>query len=179
MRRLAILVALASVCTAVAQQSPSYNLEEHVINGGGRPEDGEILTSASYRVTFDGVGEAVLETGMTSASFQLSAGFVATYPPPGEVLGLTFPDKQTLVWNPETSAGTYNLYRDLMSGLTGGGYGNCEQQNLLDVTTTDGEVPPGGDGYFYLVTVENRLSEEGTKGWDSGGAERPNPSPCP
>jgi hypothetical protein len=34
------------------------------------------------------------------------------------------------------------------------------------------------DGFFYLVTVENRLSEEGTKGFDSGGGERTG-SACP
>jgi hypothetical protein len=32
---------------------------------------------------------------------------------------------------------------------------------------------------FYLVTGENRLGEEGTKGRTSTGAERVNPTPCP
>ena len=29
-----------------------------------------------------------------------------------------------------------------------------------------------GEGYFYLVTAENRLDEEGTKGFSHDGPER-------
>ena len=48
-------------------------------------------------------------------------------------------------------------------------YGNCEQQEITGETTTDTDTPPGGDGYFYLVTAENRVDEEGTKGTDGEG----------
>ena len=44
---------------------------------------------------------------------------------------------ETLAWGAEPSVGTYNLYRDLMSDLSGLGYGDCEQQEIADPTTTD------------------------------------------
>ena len=54
-----------------------------------------------------------------------------------------------------------------MSNLTGLGYGQCEQQDLTTTSATDSAAVPLGDGYFYLVTARNRLSEEGTKGFRS------------
>ena len=94
--------------------------------------------------------------------------------------GLQFTDHQTLVWNAERSVGVYNLYRNLMSAISGGDTGACEQYDLTATTTTDPDpAPSAGDGFFYLVTAENRLAEEGTKGWRSSGSERPNPLPCP
>jgi hypothetical protein len=66
-----------------------------------------------------------------------------------------------------------------MSNLSGLVYGNSHQQDIAGETTRDTTVPPGGDGYFYLVTAENRLGEEGSKGTDSGRMPRGNSSPCP
>jgi hypothetical protein len=109
----------------------------------------------------------------------MDSGFPLTYPPPGEVRGLRFLDSETLVWNPEKSVGVYNLYRDLIGSLSGLGYGSCKEQDLASETATDSDPLPTDNGYFYLVTAENRLTEEGTKGFDGYGAERPNPSPCP
>jgi hypothetical protein len=43
----------------------------------------------------------------------------------------------------------------------------------------DGGIPAIGTAFFYFVTAENLLDEEGTKGLDSLGHERPNSSPCP
>ena len=97
----------------------------------------------------------------------MDGSFVAGYPPPGEIAGLSFSDVETLVWSTERSAGVYNIYRDSMSSLSSLGYGICEQQGLLTATTTDTDAVPVGEGFFYLVTVENRLGEEGTKGLDS------------
>ena len=82
-------------------------------------------------------------------------------------------------WNPERSVGVYNLYRDLLGNLSGLGYGDCEQSDLPGTTATDTDRPPAAGGFFYLITAENRLREEGTKGFDSSGSGRPNPSPCP
>ena len=96
------------------------------------------------------------------------------YPPPGETLNLLFTDAQTLVWDPEKSVGSYILYRGLLSELSLS-YGNCVQQGITTNTTPD--TPPPDD-YFYIVTAENRLEEEGTMGEDSTPAERPTP-PCP
>jgi hypothetical protein len=45
-------------------------------------------------------------------------------------------------------------------------------------TATDPASPPPDSIYFYLVTAENRLGEEGTKGYSSSGVER-HGSDCP
>lgn len=158
---------------AAAQTSTSYRLEEYALNAGGTPSQGVVPTSASYSITLASIGDSVVGTGLSSTSFAADVGFDAAYPPPGEVAGtcgtagscLRFTDAQTLTWPAESSAGVYNLYRDLASNLTGLGYGQCEQQDLNGTTTTDGDPVPSGDGFFYLVTVENRLGEEGTKGF--------------
>jgi hypothetical protein len=116
---------------------------------------------------------------LSGASHHLGGGFIGAYPPPGEVLHLRLTDQETLVWDPERSVGVYHLYRDSLGSLSGLGYGACEQYDLLTTTTIDSDVPAVDNGYFYLVTAENRLGEEGTKGRDSSDAERPNPAPCP
>lgn len=186
--RFRLLLPLLSVCAlamalsqvALGQESPSYRLSEHTFNAGGRPADGDGAASASYRISLDSVGQGSVGPGPSSASYRMDGGFVAAYPPPGEVTGLLLTDEETLAWNPERSVGHYNLYRDLLGSLAGLGYGQCEQWGLTATTATDPEVPsPAGEGYFYLVTAANRLHEEGTKGWDSSLSERPNPSACP
>ena len=177
---LGLPLALAASGAAWGQQSASYRLRENVLNGGGHPEGGTVLSSAGYKIRLDAIGEGILGTGLASASFRLDAGFVSAYPPPDEVTGLRFAgDRVTLLWNPEKSTGHYNLYRDLLSTLSGLGYGACRQSPILGETTTDPQVPAMGAGYFYLATAVNRLREEGTKGRDSAGAERLNPAPCP
>ena len=83
----------------------------------------------------------------------------------------------TLVWDPERSVGTYNLYRDLLSVLPGS-FGECLQSSITGETATELDTPPTGQGWFYLITAKNRLGEEGT-GTERSGAQRPNSSPCP
>jgi hypothetical protein len=166
-----ILVALA-VFPVFAQSSASYRLEEHVVNAGGHPLNGTVMASASYRVTLDSIGDALAGPEMNSASYGMGVGFGSAYPPPGETHGLLFSDHDTLIWDAERSAGTYNLYRALMSDLFGAGYGECFAPGLPATTGTDTGTPPASDGWFYLVTAENRLGEEGTKGWDSSATER-------
>ncbi len=81
---------------------------------------------------------------------------------------LVFTDSETLTWPAEQSAGVYNLYRD----DTSDGFGNCEEQDIAGTTTTDSSTPTTANTFFYLVTAENRLDEEGTKGFQSSGTER-------
>jgi len=131
-------------------------------------------------VTIDSIGEGIVGRSLSSASFRMDGGFIGAYPPPEEVHKLLFQkDHITLIWNPERSVGTYNLYRDLLSNLSGGEFGTCREYGIMDETTTDNETPSAGQGYFYLVTAENRLEEEGTKGYRSNSTERANPNPCP
>ncbi len=172
MRRAIVLIALVLGSPALAQQSASFKLEEHSFNAGGHPEAGSFPTSASFRITLHSVGDAISGRGLSSASFNLDACFSSAYPPPGEVTNLMFADKDTLEWDPEKSVGDYNLYRDLISNIDGLLFGACTEENISGPTTDDMAVVPDDDGYFYLVTAENRLDEEGTKGFQSDTSER-------
>ena len=175
MRAFAVLLigalGLAAGLPALAQASASYRLNEHVFNSGGHPADGVVVSSPSYRIRLDAIGDAALGVGLSSASFHAETGFASAYPPPGEVAQLLAPDKQTLTWHPERSAGRYNLYRGLIDTLPGLEYGACFRQEIAGTTATDTETPAAFHAWFYLVTVENRLEEEGTKGYGSS-AER-------
>ena len=157
---------------AGAQQSASFKLIESTLNSGGHPGPASNPASASHRVTLGSIGDALAGGLVSSPSFHLEASFVSAYPPPDEARNLAFTNRQTLRWNPERSAGHYDLYRDVVTSLSGLGYGACFQQNIPVATTTDASLPSPQQGFFYLVTAENRLNEEGTKGFRSNGAER-------
>jgi len=174
---LLLAIAALSASPAAAQQSASYQVSGHSFGAGGSAA--MPLTSPSYGVSLGSLGGSGAASTMTSPSYSAAGGFAASYPPAQEVHGLRFAGATLLTWLPEPSGGIYNLYRDLISAVTGGGYGLCDQQNLADEQATDADLPPSGDGYFYLVTAENLLGQEGIKGRDSGGFVRPNPSPCP
>ncbi|MDX9954638.1 MAG: hypothetical protein RBT75_11105 [Anaerolineae bacterium] len=76
-RRIALLCLLALLVlslragdSALAQTSATYNLEWHVIAGGGQP-----VSSASYRVNAT-VGQGAASPPLaTSATYRLSAGY--------------------------------------------------------------------------------------------------------
>jgi hypothetical protein len=178
MKRVLIVLVLLLACQVLAQESANYQLTEYAFNAGGVPT-GEVPSSARFQITLASTGQNTAEVALSSTSFTMAAGFGSSYPPPGEVSGVVFGDKQTLQWDTEGSVGVYNLYRALMSNLLGLGFGNCEQQDLSDETATDNDPVPTNDGFFYLVTAENLLSEEGTKGSTSAGLERSNAQPCP
>jgi len=179
MRKTPWIGVLVLGASALAQQSASYTISDHTFNAGGHPDAGTVPASDSYRVSFDLIGDGAVGITLSSTSFRMGGSFAACYPPPGEVPDLRFGNAETLEWQPERSAGHYSLYRERVSDLSGGDYGVCEQYDLPDESATDNDPVPTGDGYFYLVTVENRLYEEGTKGRDGAGSERPNPNFCP
>jgi hypothetical protein len=172
-------VPLALVLTAPvwAQESPSYKLTEIVINSGGHPADGTELTSPSHRISLDAIGDSVQAVSLSAASYRLDVGFSVAYPPPGEVVELTFESDEALRWAPERSVGYYHLYRDGLGSLAGGGV--CLEPRIPAPSTTDAGVPDAGEGFFYLVTAVNRLREEGTRGRDSSGVPRPDSAACP
>ncbi len=165
MRQAILIIALLSCGHVLAQTSSSYTLEEYSFNAGGAPSGGATLDSAGFSITLASIGDGVAAADLSSGSWLVDVGFEAAYPPPGEVVGLALTDKQTLVWSPERSAGHYTLYRD----DAGDGYGNCEQHALSGTITTDPSTPTSGSAFYYLVAVENRLGEEGTRGFRSGG----------
>lgn len=163
---------------ALAQQSASYKLQESVLNAGGHPAQGTVLSSASFKIKLDSIGEGLAGIALGSASYHADGGFVGAYPPPGEVTGDYFRTKTMLAWNPEKSVGVYNVYRNTIATLPGA-FGTCLGGSVPDASYTDATVPSAGTGYFYLVTAENRLGEEGTKGYQSSGVQRTNTAACP
>ena len=172
--KLAWLV-FCAVQATMAQQSASFRVSEHVFNAGGHPKDGAVVQSGSYRVSFDVIGDGAVRGGLSGASFAVDAGWAFGYRPPGEVTGVVFTDPITLVWDPDPSVGSYQLYRAALDAPGGAG---CLQPDLAGPTATDGTLPAAGGGFYYLVTAANRLREEGTRGNDSGGMERSGAS-CP
>jgi hypothetical protein len=82
------------------------------------------------------------------------------------------PGTTTLSWPPEPMALTYNVYRDALSSVGSGGFGNCLQQGIAATSVADSDPLPAGGGFFYLVTAESGLAEEGIKGLLSSGAAR-------
>jgi hypothetical protein len=177
--RVPVLFCFLAVTLAQAQVSPGFELKESVQNSGGNPANGIIQTSASYRISLDAIGDAASSSRMSSASFRMGGGFVAAYPAPQEVRNLRFVNAQGLTWDVEPSAGSYNSYRGPLSTLAGEGYGVCLAVDLPDVLLTDAGIPAAAEGYFYLITSQNLLDEEGTKGFTSNGIERGNAAPCP
>jgi hypothetical protein len=178
MHRRLLAFALLLASPALAQQSENFTLEELTFNASGRPEQGETPASASFELSLDSIGESLGGGSTGSASFSLQLGFVVAYPPPTEVSGIRFVDAQQLIWDPEPSIGSYNLYRGPLIDLSGLGFGACLQQGLTTPGATDADALPPGSGFFYLATADNRLNEEGTKGFQSGGSER-NGAVCP
>jgi hypothetical protein len=173
MRQAALLLLLAlGAGEAAAQQSTSHTFEEHVFNAGGHPRAGVAPASASHRLTLGSIGDPFAFHRAFGTTMTVDSSFVLAYGPPAEVESLRFTNPTTLVWNPHHSAGRYNVYRDSLTALAGLGYGACAQEGLVAPTATDTLPIPPGSGRFFLVTVENRLAEEGTKGFGSGGVER-------
>jgi hypothetical protein len=173
-----VLAVVASVAPVLAQQSASYKLTEFALNAGGNPSNGASAASSSWRIRLDAIGDSVLGAGTASASWHLDSGFVEVYAPPAEVQNVRWSGKGTINWDPEKSVGVYDVYRDIVGTLPGS-FGSCFQSSITGETWTDASLPAAGTGWFYLVTARNRLGEEGTKGFRTGGTERPNPSPCP
>ena len=172
-------VVLSAPASILAQSSASYKLDEHVINAGGRPEQAIVASSSSYKISLDSIGEANADRALSGASIRMDGGFTTAYPPPGEVGGLEIlADLQTLTWFRDSASMTYNIYKGPLSTLPGG-YGDCAVSWVAGNSWVDPSMPDPHGGLFYLVTGENRLREEGTKGQTSTGVERANSTPCP
>ncbi len=166
--------------SATTQESSSYKLKESTLNNGGNPDDGIILSSPSYNVTLDALGDTVVQpVTLTSGSFNSEAGFVQAYPPPKEVVTLNFNDKDTFSWSIEKSVGGYNVFRGMLADLPLNDYGACLYDRLSVRTADDVEIPSAGTGFFYLVNAENRIDEQGSTGSTSVPAERPLTANCP
>lgn len=173
---LLLLWGVASICHG--QTSASYRLTEYTFNNGGNPSPA--LTSTHYRISFDALGDGILGGRLSSASYKADSGFVSYFPPPGEVLNLRFSNATTMAWTPEQSVGKYDVYWGPLSGLPAGDYGDFASCGLGSNTAADPSgAPPPGTAYFFLVSANNTLNEEGTLGQRSDGTTRANPGLCP
>lgn len=105
------------------------------------------------------------------------------------VHGSPSPVGNTLKWSSKSSlnwqrvsgsqGNTYNVYRGTSpaSGMHGTFNHTCIEEDSPDHVTTDTASPSTGSSYYYLVSARNRCGES-TLGTQSGGANRPNGSPC-
>ena len=178
-RPLIMVIVFSAASSLFAQSSASYKLDEHALNAGGRPAQAVFSSSPSYRLSLDSIGDPIAGRLLAGASYRMDGGFIAAYPPPGEVEDLELlADAQTLIWADEPASTTYNVYTGPLPTLPGG-YGVCATPRVAATTWIDAATPLPGNTMFYLVTGENRLWEEGTKGYTSTGIQRVNPSPCP
>ena len=158
-----------------AQGSEGYLNRERSFNNGGNPSP--VLVSENFQINLGSLGENLTMSSCESNDYTLVGGFSFSYPPPGEVMNLRFVDSSILEWDADLSAGTYNVYRGLVSELATT-YGSCHIVDIGQVQASDPEIPVQGECYFYIVTACNRVGEEGTMGRDSSDTERPNVSPC-
>ncbi len=158
-----VLAALAA--PAWAQQSAGYRIQGAVLNAGGRPLDGSISGSASFILRPDALGEGAVSPPQTSPSFRLSAGFVQSFPAPGEVDNLILPGPTDLAWDPEPLAGHYHLYRaGPMAGPAGiAPVAGC-WHDTPDTVSMDPAWPAPGQAFFYFVNAVNLIGVEGPDG---------------
>ena len=162
-----------------AQSSPSYRVTGQVLNAGGRPEQAIVSASPAYRLGVESIGAEFSGLAQSALSYRLAGGLALLAVPPGEVTGLEFlSDEVTLRWAAEPRSTAYNVYRGALA-TPPGGFGACVHARVEETFVLETQDPPPGAGFFYLVTGENLLREEGTKGYASSGTERANPAPCP
>lgn len=94
---------------------------------------------------------------------------------PGETGGLRLEGgtSWTVSWDGDPRAKVHDVSRGLISGLPSGDYGSCFADDLAATSVEDADVPPPGDGYFYLVRGANPgCGGNGPWGSSSGGSPR-------
>ena len=104
---------------------------------------------------------------------------------PGEITGVRWPEKARMIWDPESCANVYNVYRytapklaDTDNDGLADDYGSCYQPGLPVTEMVSPANPASGFVDYYLVTGKN-MAGEGTLGHTSSFLIRPNLSPCP
>ena len=132
-----LLVLLLATGIVAGQESASFKLSETTLNAGGHPAGGTVITSSSYGITLDAIGEAVAPAQAASTSYLFEGGFVGTFAPPGEVANVRFSDATTLLWDTERSTGGYAVYSGPITEPFDSGYGTCQRPPPpLTATTT-------------------------------------------
>jgi hypothetical protein len=84
-----------------------------------------------------------------------------------------------LAWSPAARADAYDLSRGSLSALRASAdYGTCLAPLVVGLGFDDGDLPPAGDGWLYLVRGHDTgCGGGGSLGSSSSGT--PRPSPCP
>jgi hypothetical protein len=83
----------------------------------------------------------------------------------------------TVEWHGLVGADYYDVGRGLLSDLDGFDYGSCLSDDLVAVSITDTDIPPPGEGYFYVIRGDDAVCGPGTWGQKPGG-ERVNTNPA-
>ena len=97
--------------------------------------------------------------------------------PPREVRGLRAfktAGGASFSWSATGPDDLYSLSRGMLSSLAAGSYGACLGEGLGVEGLEDPDLPPAGDGYFYLATAQNFECGLGTAGFGSDEIERVN-----
>jgi hypothetical protein len=175
LNRLGWIIFLLISAYLIAQSSTNYIIEQGTFNNGGNPAPA--VGSDTYKLKTDSIGDGISGVAMSSASYQMSGGFVYSYPIPPEIKNLRFTSKTAITWDAEPLAKYYQIYTAELTTLPGG-WGGCDQRVTSPPATLSGKDPDPGKGYFYLVTGANSIQEEGTKGYQSGNVQRTNTVPC-
>lgn len=179
MRFVGAISGVLATLAVTAAVGADYRLDELTFNAGGHPLGGARVESTSYSLQLDSVGETLSAPELRSTSYSMDVGHPRRYPPAREVVGLRLMgDKTTLTWFPERSVGSYRVYGGSLAWLPLN-YGVCNAHDLASHQVTIEDLPAPGEGFFYVVTARTTLMEEGPKGYDSTGALRTNPAPCP
>jgi len=73
-----------------------------------------------------------------------------------------------LAWGATPLADAYSVARGELAGLAPGQYGTCLAQGLVSTGFDDPDVPPPGQGFFYLVQAQNFDCGTGSLGIATG-----------
>lgn len=132
------------------------------------------MGGSGYHATFDHVRAFALPPGPAHPDEG----------PPSEIAGVVVQGAAEAVvsWTPDPKADLHDVSRGTLSGLASSGYGACFASGITSNSVVDGEIPPSGDGFAYLVRGLNvGCGGAGTWGTRSDGTPRSNPDPsaCP
>ncbi len=164
--------AVEVIDTATHQLVPGETLS-NVLNGLGMDfrADGQRLYASNF---FSSTVTSIdLPAGIDRETIPCGTNPDSVAIRPERVRGLGFAaDRQTLAWDTQFLADSFNVYRGALHTLPD--YGSCRNADDPDLTDTefvDAELPPGGEGFFYLVSITHD-GLEGVLGFATDGTLR-------
>jgi len=87
------------------------------------------------------------------------------------------PTTIALAWQPAAGADAYSISRGFLSTLAAGSFGDCRIDGVESTTFEDADLPPSGDGHFYIVQGQSFDCGLGLLGFAGDGQARVNLSP--